>query len=147
VQASEATLDRLPKGMRQAVEEVLKPGEELLAIWNTRGYGANALVCAADRALIAKRPALVRWSVGVYPYTEIESVEMLDSRPGATQVELNPRGGDAADKPPIFAEFPDAYYQESRRLVASNTVMFRSRRRAREAVAFLESVIAERGRR
>lgn len=145
MQASEATLDRLPKGMRQAVEEVLKPGEQLLAIWNTRGYGANALICAADRALIAKRP-LLRWTVGVYPYAEIESVEMLDSRPGATQVELNLRGAEAADRPPIYADFPDAYYQESRRLVASNTVMFRSRRRAREAAEYLQGLVAERGR-
>jgi hypothetical protein len=140
-------LGRLPRGMRSAVEDVLEPGEELLAVWKTRGFGANALVCTSERALISKRPDHIHWSVGVYPYAEIESVEMLDSRPGATQVELRPRGGDAADNPPIFADFPDAYYQESRRLVAPNTVMFRSRRRAREAAEFLEARIAEGGRR
>jgi hypothetical protein len=145
VQASEATLDRLPRGMRAAVEEVLNPGEELLAVWNTRGFGANALICAGERALIAKRPDHFRWSVAVYPYAELAGAEMLDSRPGATQVELQPRATDGAERSAPFADFPDAYYQESRRLVAPNTVMFRSRRRAREAAEFLAGQIAERG--
>jgi hypothetical protein len=142
VQASEVTLDRLPRGMREAVEGVLEPEEMLLAVWSTRGYGANALVCAAERALIAKRTDLVHWTVGAYRYADIASVVMLDSRPGATQVELEPLPSEAPPAPVPFAEFPDAYYQESRRLVASNTVMFRSRRRAREAVAFLEGLVA-----
>ena len=147
VPASETTLGRLPRGMRKAVEDVLEPGEELLAVWSTRGYGANALVCAAERALVSKRTDLVHWSVGAYRYADIASVVMLDSRPGATQVELEPIVSDMPQTPAPFAAFPDAYYQESRRLVAPNTVMFRSRRRAREAVAFLEGLVAESRRR
>ena len=42
-----------------------------------------------------------------------------------------------------FDDFPDAYFQESRRLVAPNTLMFRGRRRAREAAETLERLIAE----
>jgi hypothetical protein len=147
VPVSEPTLDRLPRGMRETLEDVLEPGEELLAVWSTRGYGANALVCAAERALISKRTDLLHWSVGAYRYADIGSVVMLDSRPGATQVELEPIVSDAPQTPAPFAEFPDAYYQESRRLVAPNTVMFRSRRRAREAVEFLERAIADSRRR
>jgi hypothetical protein len=146
VEEREPTLDRLPRGMRAAIEEVLDPGEEILAVWSTRGYGANALVCAPSRALISKRTDLVRWSVAVFPYSEIATVEVLDGRPGATQVELASRQRGDAPKPRPFEDFPDSYYQESRRLVASNTVMFRNRRRAREAVEVLNGLIAEHGR-
>ena len=144
----DTTLDGLPGGMRAAVEEALRPDEGLRAVWSTRGLGANALVCTKDRALIAKRaPDLVRWAVGVYPYDTLASVVILDGRPGATQVELEPFAADAPVAPGPFEDFPDAYYQESRRLVAPNTVMFRNRRRAREAVEFLEGMIAAGGRR
>ena len=58
------------------------------------------------------------------------------------QVELAPRHPDPAPQSGPFDDFPDAYYQESRRLVAANTVMFRNRKRAREAVAVLEDLVA-----
>jgi hypothetical protein len=144
LQSARPALDRLPRGMREALETELAPSEEIRAVWNTRGLGANALVCTSERALIAKRPSLTRWTVGIYPYSELAGVEMLDARPGATQVELKPRDAGARDEPGPFADFPDAYYQESRRIVAPNTVIFRSRRRAREAAAFMEALIAER---
>jgi hypothetical protein len=89
---------------------VLTPGEELLAVWSTRGFGANALICTPGRALISKRPDHIRWSVGVFPYAELAGVEMLDSRPGATQVELQARVAAEPERP--FADFPDAYYQD-----------------------------------
>jgi hypothetical protein len=143
VQEANAPLDRLPRGMRGAIDEVLEPGERILAVWSTRGLGANALVCTPTRALISKRTDLIRWTVGVFRYSELASVEILDGRPGATQVELAPLEPAPAQPPGPFEEFPDAYYQESRRLVAPNTVMFRNRRRAREAVEALEGLIAE----
>jgi hypothetical protein len=134
--------------MRQAVEQVMGPDEALLGVWTTRGLGANALVCTSRRALVAKRAELVRWSVGSFPYGEIDSVEVWQGRPGsAVQVEIvqpQPQAG-APPKPGIFDDFPDAYYQESRRIVALNTIMFRSRRRAREAVESLQGLIVERG--
>ena len=129
--------------MRRAIEEVLEPGEEVLGVWRTRGFGANALVCAPTRALNSKRTDLIRWSVGAFRYSELASVEMLDSRPGATQVELAPLDPGPVPPPGPFDDFPDAYYQESRRLVAPNTVMFRSRGRAREATKTLEGLIAK----
>jgi hypothetical protein len=131
--------------MRRAVEGVLAPGEQLLGVWKTRGFGANALICASERALVVKRTDMIHWTVAVYPYRELATVSMLDSRPGATQVELEARDAPQPSAPAPFADFPDAYYQESRRLVAANTVMFRNRRRAREAVEFLEGMIAARG--
>jgi hypothetical protein len=136
--------------MREAVEATLRPGESIRAVWSTRGLGANALICTDDRALICKRASdLMHWAVSVYPYETIASVGALDGRPGATQVELKPLSSEApaGDSPAPFEDFPDAYYQESRRLVAPNTVMFRNRRRAREAVGFLEGMIAAGGRR
>ena len=137
-------LESLPRGMRAAIEEVLEPGEEIVAVWNTRGLGANALVCASARALVAKRAELIRWSVGAFPYSEIVSVEVIEGRPGAAvQVVLVPPEPETPPKPGPFDDFPDAYFQESRRLVAPNTLMFRSRRRAREAVEVLEGLIAE----
>ena len=143
MQDPDPTFDRMPRGMRGALEEALEPGEEILKVWSTRGLGANALVCAAERALISKRTDLIHWSVGAFPYSDLGSVEILDGRPlAAVQVELAPRHPDPAPRPGPFDEFPDAYYQESRRLVAANTVMFRNRRRAREAVAVLENLIA-----
>jgi hypothetical protein len=142
VEDSESAFERMPEGMRRAIEAVLEPGERILEVWSTRGPGANALVCAADRALISKRTDLIHWSVGAFPYSELRAAEMLDGRPlAAVQVELAPRDPGPRDPGP-FEDFPDAYYQESRRLVAANTVMFRSRRRAREAVAILEDLIA-----
>jgi hypothetical protein len=143
VQDGHPALARLPRGMRAAIEEALEPGEEIVGVWSTRGFGANALVCAPTRVLISKRTDLVRWSVGAFRYSDIGSVEIIDGRPGATQVELTPLDPTPAPTPGPFDQFPDAYYQESRRLVASNTVMFRNRRRAREAVAALEGLIAE----
>ena len=131
--------------MRRAVEGALAPGEQLLAVWKTRGFGANALICAPERALVAKRADLINWTVAAYPYAELAAASMLDSRPGATQVELEPRDAPRPSAPTPFADFPDAYYQESRRLVAPNTVMFRNRRRAREAAEFLEGMIAAGG--
>jgi hypothetical protein len=129
--------------MRRAIEEGLEPGEEIVGVWSTRGFGANALVCTSSRALISKRTDLVHWSIGVFRYSEIASVEILDGRPGATQIELAPLKPGPAPPPGPFDEFPDAYYQESRRLVAPNTVMFRSRRRAREAAEAVQGLIAE----
>ncbi len=145
--SSSSSLDGLPGGMRRAVEGVLTYGEQLLAVWVTRGLGANALVCASERVLIAKRTDLINWTVAAYPYAELAAASMLESRPGATQVELEPRHAPEPSAPAPFEDFPDAYYQESRRLVAPNTVMFRNRRRAREAVEFLEGMIAAGGRR
>jgi hypothetical protein len=136
-------LDGLPRGMRSAVETALEPGEEVVAAWCTRGLGANALVVAGARALIAKRMGTIRWSVGVFPYSEIASVEVIEGRPGgAVQVVLVGPEPATPPKPGPFDDFPDAYFQESRRLVAPNTVMFRSRRRAREAVEAVEAMIA-----
>jgi len=143
VQDPDPAFDRMPRGMRGAIEAALEPGEEILQVWSTRGLGANALVCAATRVLISKRTDLIHWSVGAFPYSDLGSAEILDGRPlAAVQVELAPRHPDPAPQPGPFDEFPDAYYQESRRLVAANTVMFRNRRRAREAVAVLEDLIA-----
>ena len=140
------TLDGLPAGMRKAVEEVMRADEPLVGVWTTRGFGANALVCTSWRALVAKRAELVRWSVGSFPYGEIDSVEVWQGRPGsAVQVEIVQPQPDNPPKPGIFDDFPDAYYQESRRIVAPNTIMFRSRRRAREAVESLQGLIVERG--
>jgi hypothetical protein len=130
--------------MRAAVERALEPGEEVVAVWTTRGLGANALVCSASRALISKRTALVGWSVGAFPYSGIASVEVIEGRPGAAvQVVLVPPEPEAPRKPGPFDDFPDAYFQESRRLVAPNTLMFRNRRSAREAVERLEGLIAD----
>jgi hypothetical protein len=138
------TLDGLPRGMRGAIEEALEPGERIVGVWATRGFGANALVCAAARALISKRIGLTGWSVGAFPYAEIESVEVIEGRPGAAvQVVLVPPDPKTPPKPGPFDDFPDAYFQESRRLVAPNTVMFRSRRGAREAVESLEGLVAD----
>jgi len=137
----DAAFDRMPRGMRSAIEEALEPGEQILEVWSTRGPGANALVCAAARALISKRTDLVHWTVAAFRYSELGSVEILDGRPlSAVQVELAPR--DPVPQTGPFDDFPDAYYQESRRLVAPNTVMFRNRKRAREAVAILEDLVA-----
>lgn len=144
----DTSLDGLPRGMRAAVEDALGPDEGIHAVWSTRGIGANALVCTGDRALISKRaPDLVRWAVGVYPYETVAAVVILDGRPGSTQVELEPLAPESPAAPGPFEDFPDTYYQESRRLIAPNTVMFRSRRRARAAVEFLEGMIAGSGRR
>jgi hypothetical protein len=140
----EGTLDTLPRGMRGAIEEALEPGEEIVAVWSTRGLGANALVCTSTRALIAKRAELIRWSVAAFSYSEIAAVEVVDGRPGAAaQLVLVPPEPEAPPKPGPFDDFPDAYFQESRRLVAPNTLMFRGRRRAREAAETLERLIAE----
>jgi hypothetical protein len=140
----EGTLDPLPRGMRGAIEEALEPGEEIVAVWSTRGLGANALVCTSTRALIAKRAELIRWSVAAFSYSEIAAVEVVDGRPGAAaQLVLVPPEPEAPPKPGPFDDFPDAYFQESRRLVAPNTLMFRGRRRAREAAETLERLIAE----
>jgi len=129
--------------MRAAVDEVLDPGEEVVAVWTTRGIGANALVCARTRAVIAKRAELIRWNVFPFPYAEIETVELIDGRPGAAaQLVLVQRRQGPPPKPGPFDDFPDAYFQESRRLVAPNTLMFRGRRRAREAAELLERLIA-----
>jgi hypothetical protein len=131
----------MPSGMRVAIEEVLGPGEHIVQTWSTRGLGANALVCAATRALIAKRADLVHWSATSFPYSELAKAEILDGRPlAAVQMELIPRNPAPRSQP--FDDFPDAYYQESRRLVAPNTVMFRNRKRAREAADVLEDLIA-----
>jgi hypothetical protein len=136
-------LERLPRGMREAIEATLAPGEPVVEVFGTRGFGANALVCTPTRALISKRTVL-RWSVGVFPYSEIDSVEMIEGRPGAAvQVELRPRDPGPARPPGPFDDFPDAYYQESRRLVAANTLVLRNRRRGREAVEALDSLLAE----
>ncbi len=144
MQEGKPALDRLPRGMRAAIEEALELGEEVLEVWSTRGFGANALVCTPTRALISKRTELLRWTVGVFPYSGIASVEIFDGRPGAAvQVALAPLEPDSPPSPGPFDDFPDAYYQESRRLVAANTVMFRNRRRAREAVEIVEGLIAE----
>ena len=115
-------LDRLPGGMRHAVIEVLEPGETVVATWATRGIGANALVCTSARALIAKRAELIRWSVAAFPYAEIAAVEVIDGRPGAAaQLVLVSPEPETASRPGPFDDFPDAYFQESRRLVAPNT--------------------------
>jgi hypothetical protein len=141
VQDPDSVFDRMAPGIRRAIEEALEPGEEIVQAWSTRGLGANALVCAAKRALIAKRTDLVHWSVAAFRYSELGKAEILDGRPlAAVQVELAPRNPAPRSGP--FDDFPDAYYQESRRLVAANTVMFRNRRRAREAVAILDDLIA-----
>ena len=138
-----AAFERMPGGMRRAIEGMLDPSERILEVWSTRGPGANALVCAEERALISKRTDLIHWSVGAFPYSELRAAEMLDGRPlGAVQVELVAREPGPPREPGPFDDFPDAYYQESRRLVAANTVMFRNRRRAREAVAVVEDLIA-----
>jgi hypothetical protein len=131
--------------MRDAIEATLEPGEEVTAVWSTRGLGANALVCGTTRALIAKRRALRGWTVAAFPYSEIASVESIEGRPGgAVQVVLVPTATEAdRPAPGPFDDFPDAYFQESRRLVAPNTLMLRSRRRAREAVERVERLIAE----
>lgn len=137
-------LDRLPRGMRGAIEEALEPGEDIIGVWTTRGLGANALVCAPTRALISKRVGLARWTVGAFRYSEIASVEIIEGRPGAAvQVVLVPPEPEKPPAPGPFDDFPDAYFQESRRLVAPNTVMFRNRRRAREAVEGIEDLIAD----
>jgi hypothetical protein len=137
-------LDPLPRGMRGAIEEALEAGEEIVAVWSTRGLGANALVCTSTRALVAKRAELIRWSVATFPYSEIAAVEVIDGRPGgAVQLVLVPPEPEAPPRPGPFDDFPDAYFQESRRLVAPNTLMFRGRRRAREAAETLERLIAE----
>jgi hypothetical protein len=141
VEQGEASLERLPRGMRDAVAEVLETGETIVGLWTTRGLGANALVCTPTRALIAKRQ-LARWSVGVFPYRDIASVELIEGRPGAaTQLVLVPPEPEAPPKAGAFDDFPDAYFQESRRLVAPNTVMFRGRRRAREAAETVEALL------
>ncbi len=130
--------------MRDVIEQALEAGEEVVGVWSTRGLGANALVCAPARALISKRSGLRRWSVTAFPYSEIGSVEVIRGRPGgAVQVALVPPKPETPAKPGVFDDFPDAYFQESRRLVAPNTLMFRSRRRAREAVEAVERLIAE----
>jgi hypothetical protein len=136
-------LDGLRAGMRRAIEESLEPGEEIVGVWATRGFGTNALVCTRARALIAKRTELIHWSVGEFPYSRISSVEVIEGRPGAAvQVVLRPFGNEQANETGPFDDFPDTYFQESRRLVAPNTVMFRNRRRASEAVETLEALIA-----
>lgn len=141
MERGEATLERLPRGMRDAVAEVLEPGEEIVAVWTTRGLGANALVCTPARALIAKRQ-LVRWSVAAFPYPEIASVEVIEGRPGAAaQLMLVPPQPETPPKPGPFDDHPDVYFQESRRLVAPNTVMFRGRRRAQEAAETVRELI------
>jgi hypothetical protein len=137
-------LDELPRAMRSAVEEVLEPGEEIVGVWATRGIGANALVCAPTRALISKRVGLRRWSVHAFPYTDIDSVEMVQGRPGAAvQVALVPVKSGEPREPGPFDDFPDAYFQESRALLAPNTLMLRNRRTAREAVEALQGLIGD----
>jgi hypothetical protein len=136
-------LRRLPAGMRAELEQTLESGEEILELWSTRGIGANALVCTPTRALISKRSNLIRWMVGTFPYSELTGARVLDGRPGATQVELVGPEPSQPRPPTAFDDFPDAYYQVSVRLLAANTVMFRSRRRAREAATVLEDLIAE----
>jgi hypothetical protein len=90
VEQREASLERLPRGMRDAVAEVLEPGEQVVAAWTTRGLGANALICTPTRALIAKRQ-FISWSVAAFPYPEVASVEVLEGRPGsAAQLILVP---------------------------------------------------------
>jgi hypothetical protein len=130
--------------MRGALEEALEPDEQIVGVWATRGIGANALVCAPTRALIAKRIGLGRWSVRAFPYSEIASVEMVQGRPGAAvQVALVPVTPAEPRAPGPFDDFPDAYFQESRLLVAPNTFMLRNRRTAREAVQTLEGFIGD----
>ena len=130
--------------MRDAVLEILEPGEAIIATWATRGIGANALVCTGTRALIAKRAELIRWSVTAFPYAEIAAVEVLDGRPGAaTELVLVPPESEQTARPGPFDDFPDAYFQESRRLVAPNTLVLRSRRRATQAAETVRSLIAE----
>jgi hypothetical protein len=144
VERGEASLERLPRGMRDAVAEVLEPGEEIVAVWTTRGLGANALVCTPARALIAKRQ-FISWSVAAFPYPEIASVEVIEGRPGsAAQLILVPPEPETPPKPGPFDDHPDVYFQESRRLVAPNTVMFRGRRRAQEAAETVRELITRR---
>jgi hypothetical protein len=144
VEQGEASLERLPRGMRDAVGEVLETGETIIALWTTRGLGANALICTPVRALIAKRQ-LISWSVAAFPYTEIASVEVIEGRPGsAAQLVLVPPPSAAPPKPGPFDDHPDVYFQESRRLVAPNTVMFRGRRRAHEAAETVRELITRR---
>lgn len=139
-------LDALPRGMRAAVLEVLEPGEDIVGVWTTRGIGANALICTAVRALIAKRAELIHWSVAAFPYSEIASVEVIEGRPGAAaQVVLMPPTPEAPPRPGLFDDFPDAYFQESRRLVAPNTLMFRGRERAREVAETLKRLTVQHG--
>lgn len=136
-------LSSLPRRMAAAVEEALEPDELLVGVWSTRGLGANALVCAAERALVAKRQ-LTAWTVGSFPYAEIASVELIEGRPGsAVQVVLHGIEPEPREPGP-FDDFPDVYFQESRRLVAPNTVMLRSRRRAQEPVELLNALVAAR---
>jgi hypothetical protein len=143
VEEARPELDRLPRGMRDTVSDVLEPGEEIVAVWTTRGLGANALVCTPARALIAKRQ-LVRWSVGAFPYPDIAAVEVIEGRPGsAAQLLLVPPPPATPPKPGPFDDHPDVYFQESRRLVAPNTVMFRGRRRAEEAAETVRRLIAD----
>jgi hypothetical protein len=130
--------------MRDAVEDVLEPEEAIVAVWTTRGLGANALVCTPARALIVKRQ-LVTWSVAEFPYAEIASVEVIEGRPGsAAQLILVPPPPVDPPKPGPFDDHPDVYFQESRRLVAPNTVMFRGRRRAQEAAETVRALINRR---
>lgn len=144
MEQGEASLERLPRGMRDAVAEVLEPGEQVVAAWTTRGLGANALVCTPVRALIAKRQ-FVSWSVAAFPYREIASVEVIEGRPGAAaQLMLVPPAPAIPPKPGPFDDHPDVYFQESRRLVAPNTVMFRGRRRAQEAAETVRDLITRR---
>jgi hypothetical protein len=139
-----ASLEQLPRGMRDAVAEVLEPGEGIVVLWSTRGLGANALVCTPTRALIAKR-ALTRWSVATFPYPEIASVDVIEGRPGsAAQLILVPPTPANPPTPGPFDDHPDVYFQGSRRLVAPNTVMFRGRRRAQEAAETVRAMITER---
>jgi hypothetical protein len=144
VEQGEASLDRLPRGMRYAVAEALEPSEEIVAVWTTRGLGANALICTPARALIAKRQ-LVAWSVASFPYPDIASVEVIEGRPGAAaQLMLVPPPPCTPPKPGPFDDHPDVYFQESRRLVAPNTVMFRRRRGALEAAETVRELITRR---
>ena len=64
--------------MRDDVLAALGPDERIVAVWSTRGIGANALVCTSTRALTAKRTELIRWSVAAFPYPEIASVEVIE---------------------------------------------------------------------
>jgi hypothetical protein len=144
VEQGEASLERLPRGMRDAVAAVLEPDERIVVLWTTRGLGANALICTPARALIAKR-RLVSWSVAVFPYAEIAAVEVIEGRPGsAAQLMLVPPPPDEPPEPGPFDDHPDVYFQESRRLVAPNTVLFRSRRRAEEAAETVRELITRR---
>jgi hypothetical protein len=141
VERGEASLERLPRGMRDAVAEVLEPDEEIVALWTTRGLGANALICTPTQALIAKRQ-FISWSVAAFPYPEIASVEVIEGRPGAAaQLILVPPPPATPPKPGPFDDHPDVYFQESRSLVAPNTVMFRGRRRAQEAADTVRELI------